>query len=407
MTSTILRLAEKHYPSALRLRRYLHRHPELSFEETGTAERLREQLGQLGLRVGRSIAGTGFTALLKGGRKGRVAAFRADMDAIAVTERTGLPFESEHSGKMHACGHDVHMSIAVGIAAMLSELGPDLKGAVKFIFQPAEECPPGGAAAMIDGGALRSPAVDAIFALHVDPLIPAGKIGIRDGVMMAGVLDFDLELKGQGGHAAQPHRCVDTIVVAANLVGQLQNIISRHTDPQEPGVLTFGTIKGGSVRNAIADRVVLEGTMRSMSRTTMTRMRRRLERMCKHVTQASSASYGIKYFAGYPRLKNDRTVNGFIRRAAQELFGKRSVVELDTPIMGAEDFSRYLDEVPGAMFRLGIRNRKIGAVYPWHHSKFMADESAIEAGMAVGAKALIDFLEKTGGRGRGSSIPRG
>ena len=393
MNSRILKLADKYYPSARKLRRYLHQHPELSFEEKETAGKLREQLKPLGLKISKSIAGTGFTALLEGNRDGKIVGFRTDMDALPITEDTGLPFSSKHSGRMHACGHDMHMSIAIGIARILSEMRSDLRGAVKFIFQPAEESPPGGAIQMVEAGVLKSPDVDTILALHVDPAIPVEKLGIRDGVMMANVIDFDIEVKGDGGHACQPDRCTDAVVVAANLVTQLQNIVSRSVDPLEPAVLTFGKIDGGSARNSIADRVLLEGTMRSLSRKTEARMRRLLERTCRHVTKASGASYEIHYIAGYPQLKNDAVMNDHIRCAARELFGKRSVIELDAPIMGAEDFARYLEHVPGAMFRLGIRNKKIGAVYPWHHSKFMADERAIKVGMAVCAKALFDILE--------------
>jgi len=393
MNQRFLSLADRHYASALKLRRNLHQHPELSFEEKETAGKLREQLRPLGLKIGRSIAGTGFTALLEGARSGRVVAFRADMDALPISEETNLPFKSEHTGKMHACGHDLHMSIAVGVARILSDIRSDLKGAVKFIFQPAEESPPGGAILMVEGGALRSPDVDAIFALHVDPAIPVEKLGIRDGVMMARVIDFDLEVNGLGGHAARPDNSVDAVVVAANLVSQLQDIVSRNIDPLEPAVLTFGKIDGGSARNAIAERVLLEGTMRSLSKKTMTRMRKLLERTCRHVTRASGASHEIRYIAGYPQLKNDAAINSFVRRAAHELFGKRSVIELDAPIMGAEDFAQYVEHVPGAMFRLGIGNRKIGAVHPWHSSKFTADERAIRIGMAVVSKALFDYLE--------------
>ncbi len=393
MISEIVSLADKYYPSVLRLRRHLHRYPELSFEEKETARFLRGRLKPLGLKISKNIGGTGFTALLSGGRGGKVAAFRADMDALSVTEETGLPYKSKHEGKMHACGHDVHMSIAVGVASILSEIKSALKGDVKFIFQPAEENPPGGAISMIEGGALKSPDVDAIFALHVDPTIPVGKLGIRDGVMMATVVDFDVQIKGTGGHAARPDRSVDAIVVAANVVGQLQSIVSRNIDPVEPVVITFGTISGGSARNAISDRVLLEGTMRSLSKKTMARMQRLLERTCKYVTKASGASYKISYLASYPHLANDMAINACIRRASQDILGKRKVLEIDAPIMGAEDFAQYLEHVPGAMFMLGVGNEKIGAVYPWHHGRFKVDEEAMKIGMAVCAKALYDFLE--------------
>ncbi|MBU1319678.1 MAG: amidohydrolase [candidate division Zixibacteria bacterium] len=393
MVSTIDRLADKYFPFARKLRRQLHQHPETAFEERETSKLLQDHLAPLGLLITRKVASTGFTALLKGDPNGKVAALRADMDALPVNEETGLPYRSKTKGKMHACGHDAHMSIAVGTAYILSDIRSDLKGSVKFIFQPAEETPPGGAIAMIEEGVLRSPDVDAIFGLHVDPDIPVGKIGIRDGVMMAGVVDFDLTVKGKGGHAARPDKCIDAIVVAANVVTQLQNIVSRRTDPLEPVVLTFGKISGGSARNVIAGEVTLSGTMRSLSNKTMARMKKLIENTCKHVTKASNAGFEIDYFTSYPPLINDESVNRYYRNAAQELYGKRSVVEIASPLMASEDFARFLEHIPGAMMRLGVRNSKTDAIYPWHHNRFNIDEDAIGIGMAVCSKAIYDFLE--------------
>ncbi|MFH1892782.1 MAG: M20 family metallopeptidase [Candidatus Zixiibacteriota bacterium] len=393
MVSTIDRLADKYFPFARKLRRQLHQHPEAAFEERETSKLLQDHLAPLGLLITKKVASTGFTALLKGDPNGKVAALRADMDALPVNEETGLPYRSKIKGKMHACGHDAHMSIAVGTACILSDIRSDLKGSVKFIFQPAEETPPGGAIAMIEEGVLRSPDVDAIFGLHVDPDIPVGKIGIRDGVMMAGVVDFDLTVKGKGGHAARPDKCIDAIVVAANVVTQLQNIVSRRTDPLEPVVLTFGKISGGSARNVIAGEVTLSGTMRSLSSKTMARMKKLIENTCKHVTRASNAGFEIDYFTSYPPLINDESVNRYYRNAAQELYGKRSVVEIASPLMASEDFARFLEHIPGAMMRLGVRNSKTDAIYPWHHNRFNIDEDAIGIGMAVCSKAIYDFLE--------------
>lgn len=393
MVSDILKLAEKQYPAAVKLRRQLHQYPELGFQEQKTASILRDKLRPLGLKISESIAGTGFTALLEGTGSGKVAAYRADMDALPITEQSDIPYKSRNAGKMHACGHDVHMSIAVGIASILSRIRSEIRGAVKFIFQPSEEMPPGGASRMIEEGVLRSPTVDMIFGLHVHPDVKYGKVGICDGVMMARVLDFNVEVQGRGGHAACPDECVDAVVVAANIVTQLQNVVSRGVDPLEPAVLTFGKIVGGTARNAIADKVSLEGTMRSLSKKSMSDMKKLVERTCRHVSGASGATCKFEYFTGYPQLENDIRANSFVRNAAVEMFGKKSVVESRKPMMGAEDFARYLAMVPGSFFWLGIRNPEIGAAHPWHHNSFTVDERAIKIGMAVGAKAIVDFLE--------------
>ncbi len=392
MKSEIAKLADKHFKSAIRLRRRLHQYPELAFHEKKTAAALKEYLRPLGLKISGNIAQTGFTSLLTGNQPGKVAALRSDMDALAVEEKTGLPYRSKIKGVMHACGHDVHMSIAAGTAAILSDMRSSLKGSVKFIFQPAEESPPGGASMMIDQGVLISPDVDAIFGFHVDPEYKTGKIAVKDGVMMAGVDDFDLEITGESGHAAKPHQAVDAIVVAASVVSQLQNIVSRRIDPLEPVVLTFGTIVGGSSRNVIADRVSFKGTMRTLSRKTASRMRKLVEQTCRNVTQAAGAKYKLHFITGYPPLTSSKRINKHIRAGASEMYGSRCIVEIDNPIMAAEDFAQYLQHVPGAMFRIGVRNRQVGAIYPWHHNKFMVDEEAVRIGMAVCARTLIDFL---------------
>jgi len=393
MTLSFDRLAYKFFPAARKLRRQIHQYPETAFEEHKTGQLLREHLSRLGLLITENIAQTGFTALLEGSRSGRTVAYRSDMDALPVKEETGLPYKSRVDGKMHACGHDVHMSIAVGVASILAEIRSELSGSVKFIFQPAEETPPGGAIAMIDDGVLKSPDVDAIFGLHVDPEIDVGRIGIRDGVMMAGVIDFDLLIHGRGGHAAFPHKCIDSIVLASNLVGQLQTVVSRQIDPLEPAVLTFGKISGGTARNVIAGDVLLEGTMRGVSKKTLVQMKKIIENTWRNVTKAYGASLDIEYYTGYPPLINDRGVNQAFRQSARELYGRKSVIEIGVPLMGAEDFARYLEHVPGAMMRLGVRNKEIDAVYPWHHGKFQVDENAIAVGMAVCSKAIYDFLE--------------
>jgi len=393
MKSEILELIEEIYPDIRELRQQLHRNPELAFEEIRTADLLKDKLSNLDLKIGKTIAKTGFTALLKGNSKDRVAAYRADMDALPIEEKTGLPFASEIPGKMHACGHDSHMAMAVGVARILSKLRNHFDGSVKFIFQPAEEVPPGGARLMVAEGALKKPDVDAIFGLHVDPSFKSGRVAVKDGVMLSGVNDLNIVIYGKGGHAAKPHSCIDAIAAASEVVQKLQTVVSRSIDPLEPVVITIGKIEGGTVRNVIADTVKLEGTIRGLKKKTLMTLRKEINRSVSNVARAYGARAEVEFVDGYPPLKNSPAVNSIIRRTVRELYGAGSLLELDTPLMAAEDFAFYLDSVPGAMYRLGVGNKTVGSVYPWHHNKFTIDEEAMKTGMAVSALAIMNFLK--------------
>jgi amidohydrolase len=261
----ILKLCDKLYPKQVRFRRHLHRFPELSFEEFETTKYIREQLRQNRIKIKQLKMKTGLLAVVNEHEK-PVIAIRTDIDALPVTEKSGLPFRSKNIGCMHACGHDIHMAVALGTALLLNSIKDKLPGGVKFLFQPAEEKPPGGAEKMILEGVLKNPAVKMILGLHVDPTVPVSKITLRDGPTMASVIDFDITIIGQGGHAALPHRAIDAVAVAAELVGSMQKIVSRETNPLKPAVITFGAINGGTVRNVIADKVVLNGTAQSCRR---------------------------------------------------------------------------------------------------------------------------------------------
>ncbi len=385
----ILRQAGKIRKQQLIWRRHFHRHPELSFREFETTARLKEIIRQLGLKQLPLKMETGLLAELTGRKNGPTVAIRTDIDALPITEQTNLPFKSKIDGCMHACGHDMHMAIVLGAAAILSTMKSELPGNVRFIFQPAEEMPPGGARPMIANGALDD--VSMIFGLHVDPNLAVGKIGLRDGMAMASVTDFDLIIHGRAGHAARPQDGVDAIAVAAEVIESIQKIVSREIDPITPAVITFGKISGGMSRNTIANRVVLNGTARALSDRTDSRIRTLVKRTASSVCRARGARAEMNIVAGYPALANDARVNKLLDRNFVALYGPRNV-KVTELVMGAEDFACYLKEVPGAMFRLGIRNKKIGANKPWHSPMFVADETALSFGSALLAAAAFDAL---------------
>jgi amidohydrolase len=295
-------------------------------------------------------------------------------------------------GVMHACGHDANTTTVLGCAMLLAKRQSELKGNAKFIFQPSEEAPPGGAAPMIADGALENPDVDFIIGVHVDSTIPSGKIGLRDGHMMAAADDFTLTILGEAAHGAKPHLGIDAIQLQAHVVLALQPIVSRQIDPTHPVVLTLGTIHGGYRQNVIADRVDMEGTMRTLFPKDRKAAPKMIERIVSRVTDAFGGGYEFEYRLGYPGLTCDPVITDVVRRATKELFGKRSVVEIDTPSMGGEDFAYFVAKVPGMMFRLGTGNKQLGFTYPWHHPKFDIDEKGLWVGAAVMAGAGMRLL---------------
>lgn len=377
--------------SIIALRRRLHQYPEIGHEEYRTTAALKKELSRLKLTVIDGRTETGLWAQLDTGRKGPVIAVRTDIDALPVNELTGLPFTSKRPGFMHACGHDVHMAILVGTARLLARHKDQLCGSVKFICQPAEEIPPGGARLLIDAGVLKNPRVDAIVALHVDPEIRAGNIGLRDGPSMASVYDFDLRIIGKSGHAALPHTAVDALTAAAEVVSGLQQVVSRMTNPVEPVVITFGTIAGGVARNVVPGEILLRGTARSLNPAVSKKLPGMIARTARHIAQGFGARAEIKPIADYPVLKSDARVNRFIGRSFRALHPTGKIHQLPA-ILGGEDFAYYLLDVPGAMLRLGVGNKKIGADKPWHHPAFMVDEDAIPVGVATMTATIIDML---------------
>jgi len=394
LKSQILALSRKHAAEMIALRRQLHRFPETALQEFQTQKTISAKLRAIGCRVNAKIWKTAVVGIVDGKRGGKAVGIRSDMDALPVTERTGYSFASKNIGRMHACGHDVHMSAVWGAAKILSELKSELRGSVKFIYQPSEEVHPGGAKPLIERGVLKRPDVVIMLGLHVDSTRAVGTIGVKDGPMMAQADDWTLEIIGRSGHGARPHETVDAVVVAANIVTALQNISSRQVNPLEPVVVSIGAINGGTATNVIADKIVLRGTARSLNPALTEKLPIMIEKIIAGICNTYGASYNLKYNRGYPVLFNNKDVNDIYRASAIELFGKRAVVEIPQPSMGGEDFAYYAKEVPGAMIRLGVGNKKIGADKPWHHPEFKADERAIPFAAAVLARAAIMAMEK-------------
>lgn len=363
----------------LNLRREIHRHPELGFEEVRTQAIVERELDELGVPH-RRIAQTGVAGVLAGGRPGRVVALRADMDALPITERSGEPFSSEVPGKMHACGHDAHTAMLLGAARVLQQNRDELHGTIVLLFQPAEEGP-GGAEPMIAQGALDDPRVEAIAMLHVDPRLKTGSIGITPGPVNASSDELLITVHGKGGHGAYPHTAIDAIPAAAAMVTALQHIAARETDPLKSVIVTIGTISGGYRNNVIADTVQMTGTLRAHD----PQIRDMLEKRVRRIVDGVSAAYGVTTEVavnyGYPPVVNDVTLAQNFAAYMREHSEFR--VERPDPTMGAEDFAYFAQRVPGVHVRLGVRNEALGAVHTGHSPEFRIDEAALPVGVAT------------------------
>jgi len=370
------------------LRRTIHRHPELGFEEFETSALVERELDALGIRH-RRVAKTGVVGVIRGKLPGRVVALRADMDALPITERTGLPFASEIPGKMHACGHDAHTAMLLGAARVLQEQREQLHGSVVLLFQPAEEGP-GGAEPMIAEGALDDPRVEAVVMLHVDVRLAAGEIGITPGPVNASADELYITVRGKGGHGAYPHTSVDAIPAASAMVLALQNIAARETDPLKSVVVTIGTIKGGYRNNVIADEVEMSGTLRAHDPEIRNQLEKRVRRIVDGVTAAYNASADVRIVYGYPPVVNNV---GLAEAFAQYMRDETDVrVERPAPTMGAEDFAYFAQRVPGVHVRLGVRGDAAGAIYPGHSAEFRLDEAALPTGV----RTLVAFAMAVG-----------
>jgi amidohydrolase len=382
-------------PGVIADRRHLHANPELAFEEHETAKFVAERLEALGVEDIRTGVGrTGVTALIRGTKgEGKVALFRADMDALPIDEENDVEYKSTEAGKMHACGHDAHTAMLLGSARVLMGLRDQFAGTVKLLFQPAEEVPPGGAIEMIEAGALDEPHVDAVFGLHAAAELPAGKIGVRTGVASAGSDRFKITIKGKGGHAARPNDAIDPVVIGAHIVTALQTLVSREVDPTQSAVVTVGSIVAGEAFNVIPDTAVIKGTVRTLDPDVREMIAKRLPEVAKGVGEAMRAEIDIWYFMGYPSMVNDAAMTEIVREAATAVVGAENVVE--TPVgMGGEDFARYLQQRPGSFFRVGTRNEDRNIIFGHHHPRFDVEEEGMAAGIATSVETLLRYLNQ-------------
>jgi amidohydrolase len=386
----LLTLAKQNHRHLVEIRRHLHRYPELSQHEFETGKYLAGIMESLGLEVRHGIAGTGVVALLRGANPGRTVALRADMDALPVQEQTTAVYKSTVPGVMHACGHDAHMSLTVGTAMILASLKEQIHGNIKFIFQPAEEAP-GGAKPMIDAGVLENPTVDAILGGHVWGSVESGRIEVRPGPIMASSDILRLTIHGKGGHAAQPHTTIDPIVIGCEIVGALQKIVSRQTDPAEAAVISICVFQAGEMFNVIPCSAYLEGSIRTLNNELRLSMPQKIEAVVRGITQANGATYDLDYYMGYPVTVNHKGVTETVRQAAVKVLGQDHVGEAVKASMGGEDFAYYLLQIPGTFIRIGIRNEAGGICQEIHHPAFDIDEDILAT--AVYAQALLDMLE--------------
>ncbi|MGH2507351.1 MAG: M20 metallopeptidase family protein [Ktedonobacteraceae bacterium] len=381
-------------PGMVAMRRDLHEHPELAFEEVRTSGIVAQHLKALGMEVRTGVAKTGVVGLLRGGKArpgAKTLAIRADMDALPIHELNEIDYRSTIDGKMHACGHDGHTSVLLAVADILSKRRADLTGNVQFVFQPAEEVI-GGAEPMVKEGALTG--VDNIIGLHLFSHYPLGRIGVRSGPTFASADKFVLTIHGKGGHAAMPETTIDPIVIAAHIVTALQTLISRETSPFSPAVITIGKIEAGTAFNIIPEIATLEGTMRAYSASHRQKLLRRIAELAEGMAAAMNATCETHFFDGCPPCVNDLAMTETVQRAAEATVGAKAV-DTGEEVMttGSDDMAFFLDTVPGCYFIVGAHNPEKGAKYPHHHPHFNVDEDAMPIAAEVLLRATLDYLK--------------
>lgn len=393
----IKKLANTNHEEVVAIRRHLHQYPELSFEEEQTSQYIGQQLKAFGIPYEDGIAGHGLVGLIKGQNPGKkVIALRADMDALPILEANDVPYKSKHEGVMHACGHDVHTSSLLGAAKILNTLKNELEGTIKLIFQPAEERLPGGASLMIAEGVLQNPAPTGIFGQHVHPPLEAGKVGFRPGRYMGSADELYLTVTGKGGHGALPHDCIDPILITAQIITGLQQLVSRNADPTIPSVLTFGRINStGGATNIIPNEVKLLGTFRTMDEKWRFEAHRRLRQMVEGIAASMGAKAELEIMVGYPTLFNDEVLTVKARQYAVDYLGQENVVDLPVRLT-AEDFAYYSQKMPACFYRLGTGNAAKGITSPVHTNTFDIDEDCLELSTGLMAWLAVKELEAVG-----------
>jgi len=387
----IQQLSQDIFNDVVANRRHLHANPELSFHETQTSAFIAGKLDELGLKYQR-MADNGLVALITGDKaSGNVVALRADMDALPITEANQVPYRSQNTGVMHACGHDAHTSSLLGTAKILTGLKSEFAGTVKLIFQPAEEKLPGGASLMIKEGVLENPKPQAVLGQHVMPLIDAGKVGFRAGKYMASTDEIYVTVKGKGGHGAQPQMNVDPVIITAHMLTALQQVVSRFADPKNPSVLSFGKVIANGATNVIPNDVYLEGTFRTMDEKWRGEAHRRMKKMAEGLVESMGGSCDFNIVRGYPFLINEEKLTAITRSHAEDYLGKENVLDLDI-WMAAEDFAYYSQVADSCFYRLGTRNESRGIISSVHTPTFDVEEDAFKISTGLMAYLAIKQL---------------
>ena len=394
LSQHIQQLARNQHSRIIELRRHLHQYPELSFKEEKTAQFVKQELDRLEIPYQSGIADTGVVALVSGNSKAnKTIALRADMDALPIQEANNVPYKSVHPGIMHACGHDVHTASLLGTAAILQSIRQEFSGTVKLIFQPGEECVPGGASLMIAEGVLQNPEPVLIFGQHVHPPLEAGKVGFCRGKYMASSDELYLTVFGKGGHGAVPNECVDPIAITAQIISASQQLVSRMNNPLTPAVLTFGKINSrGGATNIIPEAVDLEGTFRTLNEEWRYEALERLEKMATSIAEGMGGHCILKIAHGYPTLYNHESLTAEAEAHAKAYLGEENVVTLPQR-MSSEDFAFYSQKIPACFYRLGTGNAERGIRHPVHSSYFDIDEAALETSTGLMAWLAVCSLE--------------
>lgn len=387
----ILDYIDQHEPEFIRCRRQFHQIPEIGMKEYETSSRIANYLEEWGFAVNK-IGETGVTGLLKSNNPDNsenTIAIRADIDALPLTEESGLDFRSTNEGVMHACGHDSHIAIALGAARVISHFQGKLNINVKFIFQPAEETLE-GAESIIKGGALKNPEVNAIIGLHNWPDLETGSIAVKEGPVMAAVDKFEIEIIGRGGHGALPQQTIDPIVLGSEIVNSIQKIISRNLDPQKAAVITIGSFTAGTAFNIIPEKAKLLGTVRTFDHEIRRYIPRRMEEIISGITEGSGANYNFNYMKGIPATINDKKLTANIKEIMKNILGSEKIIDDIKPSMGGEDFALYQREIPGVFFWLGSKNPEKDT-YPIHHPRYTIDEDMLKTGITAFCSIIFSY----------------
>ncbi len=392
VTDKIKSISTKYLEELIFIRRHLHMYPELSNNEFETSKFIFDILNKYDLHINNNIAGTGISAVLKGFKQGNTIALRADMDALNIKEKNSASYLSKNTGVMHACGHDAHVTIALGTMMVLSEMKELINGNVKFIFQPAEETT-GGAKRMVEEGVLQNPRVDTIIGGHIWPELDSNLIGIKSGPIMSSPDIFDLIIYGKGGHAGKPDKIIDPIIVSSEIISSFQNSIVKNTNPFEPVIISTCYINSGSNYNSVPDTSTIKGTVRTYDENIRVYIEKKMHSVIENICNIYGAEYSFNYTRRFPPTINEENTTKLIESSVTKILGKDNVCNVKYPSMSSEDFSYFLENIPGSYIFIGTRNEKKGIVNELHSPYFDIDESVLLTGVQVYSQIILDYLK--------------